>query len=191
MITLSLGAFAQSQTTANELLEISQRVQNKIQYDIWNMSAEQRSQVARRLLAVERLLSGETSDRVACIKHSNSYIGYALTKISSNQKISISMTSNECQNLLRTQRGNVLCTKTSPSYLGFKPYNIGNDMTYGIGTDFNECSTLTQANNQGLVCAKMSNSYIGYRLTRLNDGGILGGFYNRVECLNQIPRTAK
>jgi hypothetical protein len=186
LMVLSLGVFAQSQTTATELLQISQRVQNKIEYDVWNMSPEQRAQVARRLLAVERLLSGQTTTEVACIRHSSSYLGYALTKVSNNQKVSISMALNECQKLLMTQKDSVVCTKTSNSYLGFKAYNLNNDMAYGIGTDFNECSSLVSAHNRGLLCAKMSNSYIGYRLTRLNDGGILGGFYNRFDCLSQL-----
>ena len=189
VLILSSYSFAQNQTTATELLDISQRVQSKIEYDLWNMSDEQRSQVAKRLLAVERLLSnggGTGALGVACIRHSNSYLGFALTKLSNNQKISISMALNECQNLLLTKKNSIICTKSTQSYLGYTPYNIQTDISYGIGASLNDCSVIAQSNNKGMLCAKASVSYNGYRLTRIFDGGTLGGFYNLTQCLFQL-----
>jgi hypothetical protein len=187
LLVFSFNTFSQSQTTTNDLLEISRRVQDRVEYNASTMSAEQRNQIARRLLAIERLLSsGQSVETVACIRHSSSYMGYALTKVSNNQRVSIAMNLNDCRRLLRTQKNSILCTKSKESYLGYQPYNLNTGISYGVNLDINECSSIVQGHNRGLICAKMSYSYTGYRITRLSDGGILGGFYNLVECLGQI-----
>lgn len=173
-------------TSVDDLLKLSDRVQSKISLDAWSMTADKREQITRRLRAVERILDGEDTSAVACIKHSNSYLGYALTRISTNQKISTSMSISECRSLLNTQKNNIICTKTSQAFLGYKPYNLTNSLLYGVSTDFNECSLLTRSNNRGLLCVKLNISYNGYAIARLVDGGLLGGFYNRVECLSQL-----
>jgi hypothetical protein len=183
LISFSISVFA-----ASELVELSDKIGQTIFDQEQSLSNSQKQKIHSKLLQIQNILTNESDRSLSCVKYSHNYLGYALTDLDSNQKLSILVEQNECSRLLATQLNSLVCVRVSNLTLGYKVLSTKLNRVLGINTSIEHCSEIVIKQRNGYFCQYQSHTAFGHLMTRLIDGSTFGGRQELNTCLSQIPR---
>ncbi len=181
LVLVSLSAFA-----SEEVLVLTDSVYNKVYDRINTLDQRTLTQLRAKLNNIDSLLDGALGpEQIECIKHSSSYLSYALTNMDGDI-LSTKVSQTDCHKLLRSRKGDLLCTKMSASYLGYQVLQASTGRTVGAMNAMKDCVETIATQKRGFMCAKVSNSYMGYQLIRLRGLTSLSTTMTLSECKSQL-----
>jgi hypothetical protein len=183
ILLVSLSSFASS-----DLVELADKISQKIFTQADRLTASQKNEIHFKLLQIDRILNNTNDRSLTCVKYSHNHLGFALTDLSTNQKLSILVEQSECQRLLSTQLNSLVCLRVSNTTLGYKVFSTKLNRFFGIDTSFNHCRDVVSTQQNGYFCQYQSHTTFGHVLTRLTDGTTFGRRLELNTCLSQIPR---